>query len=150
MSSTHRVADAVPTNSSLSDAERHAIVEIAAIAVSVDHAIHRDETASLRKIAATLGVDAAPELTALFAQLGQKVDKSAASDRLVAAAARLGSVAAREVAYKAACRVMLVDLNASEEESAFDRELVAVLALSEDDAVRLRATVTSEFRADAT
>jgi hypothetical protein len=148
MPTPEKIAEAILSDVQLTEPESRAVIQIAAAAITVDRAVHREEIGILQHVAVKLGHNAEPEFKALFAKLGPDADEPAAERRLREAAARVESAAAREVAYKIAYAITLADLVATDRESAFHRKLIEVLCLSTDDAARLADDVTAVMKAE--
>lgn len=133
------IANAVPANAALTDPERHAIVEIAYLAVAADHRVNVQEEAALRSIAQKLG--AAKDVDRIIERLGSARDRTTADARLRELAKSLASYEARAVAYKAAYAVALADLASSDEEFEFDLQLIDALQLPQSEVERLAEEV---------
>jgi hypothetical protein len=148
MPTPEKLAMAIPDNVKLTDEESRAVIEIAAIAVGIDRAIHRAEVAGLQKIAARLGKTAEAEFSSLYDKLGVSDEKAAVGERIRGAAARLASTTSREVAYRAAVAITLADDEAHAKEIALHADLASALSLSKDDTARLSAEVTKAVEGD--
>jgi hypothetical protein len=115
------------TNTLAAD-EVDAVIEIAYAMAAANGDASFEELGSVRALAKHLrpGVDVA----ALFDALGEKIHGETPPNVARAAAKRLATDAAREIAYKAAYTVAAFDLETNEEERELDDVLVEALGLS--------------------
>jgi hypothetical protein len=141
MSFVDTLANAIPSDVSLTDRERGAVLEIACLAVAADHRIHEQEAAAFRSIAKKLGSSA--DVDAILARFDGRVDRAEADARLRELAAYLGTAAARALAYRTAYALSLADRASSDEEFEFDLQLIDALGLSQGDVDRMIEEVTA-------
>lgn len=146
-----RLVRIVPDGLSITAKDAHAIVAIAFLSVAADRTVHPDEEAALRAVAKRLALgitdgDGAwkkPDtvVDGLFERIGTSLTRDDADDRLRATAADIATPTARELVYKVAYALAMVDLAASDEEFEFDLQLIDALGLAQDDADRWTAEV---------
>lgn len=144
MPSIQNIASAVPSDVTLTETDRAAILEIAFLAVAADHKIHQEEEAALRAIAKRISpasVDSEAEIDALLLEIGGRIDRETADTKLREVASRLSTVEARSLAYKAAYALALADLASTDEEFEFDLQLIDALHLEQDVVDQLTADV---------
>jgi hypothetical protein len=139
MSSIENIAQAVPSDVKLADAERKAVVEIAYLAVASDHDVNEQEEAALRSIAKKLGGE--KDVDPIIKRMSGPIAREIADARLQELAKLLPAYEARVVAYKAAYAVALSDLASSDEEFEFDLQLIDALGLPQSEADRLAEEV---------
>ncbi len=109
--------------------EIEAVLEIAYAMANANGHASFDELDSFRALVRHLSP--AADMSALLDRLGAAFDAAESiEERVRAAAARLGSAAAREAAYKAAYTIAVFDLETNEEERDLDELLIEVLGLS--------------------
>jgi tellurite resistance protein len=142
------LAHIIPNETELTDAQRSAVLEIAAMAAAVDRAIHRAEIASIERVAAKLGKPIDAEIGSLFKRLTSKSNEDETRERLKSAAARLDSDPARELAYKVAYGITVADLDDDARESAYMTELATALGLAEEATSQLEAAVKDLLKKD--
>lgn len=153
-----RLVRIVPDGLSLASKDAHAIVAIAFLSVAADRTVHPDEESALRAIARRLapavtdgdGVWKKPDalVDGLFERIGTSLARDDADARLRATAADVATPAGRELAYKVAYALAMVDLAASDEEFEFDLQLIDALGLAQDDADRWTAEVVEALDDD--
>lgn len=146
MTAAERIAAALPPGTDLAEAEREAILGIALLSIAADRKVNDDELAALRAIALRLGGEATADRAdaAVDALLLRGVpERDVADERLRELAGRLGSAAARSLAYAAACALSRVDQDDADQEFEFDLQLIDALGLSQAEAERLAAAVTT-------
>lgn len=138
MSFIENVANAVPSATSLSDAERRAVVEIAYLAVASDHVVNEHEEKALRSVAAKIG---GADLVDPILAKARRLDRESADARLRELAKALPTYEARVLAYKAAYAVAIADLASSDQEFEFDLQLIDALELPQSEVDRFAEDV---------
>ena len=103
------IADAIPQNVVLSDAERSAILEIGLLCIASDRRVDPDEEKAFRAIAKKLGET---KTDAILGKLSDSPTREEADARLVALAGQLASDPAKHLAYKVAYTMAMADLAA--------------------------------------
>jgi hypothetical protein len=141
-------AQIVPADSDLNDEQRRVVLEIAATAAAADRVIHRDEIAALEVLAQRLGRSAEAEFASMFKKLGERIEPEKATKQLRVLSIKLESAEARELAYKAAWAITLVDKESSPREESFGKDLANALSLKGDAASRLAEEVQALMPAD--
>jgi hypothetical protein len=131
-----------------------AILEVAYLAMRADKHLAEEEVDVFARVAGALLAPppaqhyraqadhhrAAPPLDTK--EVNRWLDRFAGpAERLAALAALLTDSLARSLAYQIACLIAISDLDASDGEDQFDRDLVEALGLSEEDAALLAGEV---------
>ncbi len=133
----------------LTPAEAQGILLVAFLATEADSKVSGEEESSFRAIAKALrGLAPAGDpalgnakLDELIGKTAGDVDRSGRAAVLAKIASTLASPLARELAYKVAIGMSLVDLEKSDEEDDFDSDLIQALGLSEEQADTLAGDV---------
>lgn len=139
------IADAIPNNTSLSDAERSAVLEIGLLCIASDGRVDPDEEKAFRAIGSKLGEK---KLDAIMGKLHDNLTREEADARVLELAKVFGSDATKRIAYKVAYAMSLADLSAADEEFEFDLQLVDALGLSQDTVDQLVEEVNGALAAD--
>jgi len=148
----------LPSQADLTVGEVDAILEAAYLATAADgelspeeHAAFRSVASALRQVAAGSG-KAKPigddDLAKLFARFAVRSDHVARAERVTAVRARLERTPVRELAYKVAFAMSLCDLDANDEEAAYDDELIEAFGIEGERADALAAEVYAALDAD--
>jgi DnaJ-domain-containing protein 1 len=150
----------LPQQADLSVGEVDAILEAAYLATAADGELSPEELEAFRSVASALrhvAAGLAPakakpisdrELDQLFERFAVRSDHVARAERITAVRARLGRTHVRELAYKVAFAMSLCDLDANEEEAAYDDELIEAFAIDGERADTLAAEVYAALDAD--
>jgi tellurite resistance protein len=149
----------LPQQADLTVGEVDAILEAAYLATAADGVLSPEEHHAFRSVASSLRRVAAgkagaakgipdDELEALFARYATRSDQASRVERVSAMRARLGRTPVRELAYKIAFAMSLCDLDANEEEAAYDDELVEAFGIEDERADTLAAEVYAALDAD--
>jgi hypothetical protein len=139
----------LPARASLSVSEVDAILETAYLATAADGHLTDEENEGFRAIAGKLRGLASGEakgvsdgdLAKLFERFAVRSDHAARSERIAALAKQLAKAELRELAYKVAFAMSLVDLEASKDEAELGDELIAAFGLTGDRADELAGEV---------
>ena len=145
-----------PQAGTLTAAEAQAILKVAFLAGEADGSIADEEqnafsgvASALRKLVAENDPKMSEEsLEKMLDVLTEELDKSGRAPCLEKVAAALSRPLAKDLAYKVAVAMSLSDLDRSDDESEFDDELVAALALSEEHADVLAGDVYAALEDD--
>jgi hypothetical protein len=154
-----RVERVLPARAQFSGNEVDAILEAAYLATAADGRLSDEEYEAFRAVASTLlhvaaGGTGVPrllgdrELDGLFEGFAAKSTHADRSARVTAVRDRLGRADVRELAYKVAFAMSLCDLDANEDEEAYDDELMENFGIEEDRADTLAAEVYAALDAD--
>lgn len=127
----YRVAAEDAYDTTLTDRERDAVFEIAAMMAQASGPVTLDEAHALSDLVAHLeGRPASTaELSTVLRKAGARRGNATAEERVRQLAAAMRRRVAREVAYKAAYAIRVSDLAANDAEADFDELLVEVLDL---------------------
>ncbi|MEO8876194.1 MAG: hypothetical protein ABI461_11450 [Polyangiaceae bacterium] len=172
MATAEQVANVVPSKLDLSPRERDAVLEIAYLAIAADRVLNEEEVEAFRSVAARLRGETSPmseqELGTLLDRFSNRLEhtkatmvpgddaedseterdrllRAEADERLRALCTDLPRAETRELAYKIAYALALCDLETTDEEFEFDRQLVDALGLSIDKAGELADEVVMAF-----
>jgi hypothetical protein len=154
-----RVERVLPARAEFSRTEVDAILEAAYLATAADGRLSEEEYEAFRAVASTLRFIAAGgsgvpplledrELDGLFdgfAARGAHADRVA---RVSAVRDQLARAEVRELAYKVAFAMSLCDLDANDDEEAYDDELMESFGIDEERADALAAEVYAALDAD--
>ena len=149
----------LPPRADLTVGEVDAMLEAAYLATAADGVLSSEENEAFRYVASALRHVAAgasgrakpigdKDLNLLFERFAVRSDHAARLDRLAAMRARLGRTEVRELAYKVAFAMSLCDLDANDDETAYDDELVEVFGIEGERADALAAEVYAALDAD--
>jgi hypothetical protein len=152
----------LPPRADFTVGEVDAILEAAYLATAADGVLTKEEIEAFRSVASSLRHIAAgggggkgtvkvigdEDLDALFERFAVRSDHVARAERVGAVRGRLGRVEVRELAYKVAFAMSLCDLDANEEEEAYDDELIEAFGIEDDRADALAAEVYAALDAD--
>ncbi len=149
----------LPPQADLTVGEVDAILEAAYLATAADGELSPEEHEAFRSVASALRqVAAGPtgktkpigdaDLAKLFERFAVRSDQAARAERVTAVRARLGRTPVRELAYKVAFAMSLCDLDANDDEAAYDDELVAAFGIEDERADALAAEVYAALDAD--
>ena len=151
----------LPQRADLTVGEVDAILEAAYLATAADGTLSEEENeafrfvaSALRHVAAGGGAGASAkvigdkDLDSLFARFAGRSEHAERGQRVSAMRARLGRAEVRELAYKVAFAMSLCDLDANEEEEAYDDELVEAFGIDGERADALAAEVYAALDAD--
>ena len=153
------VESVLPGRADFTVGEVDAILEGAYLATAADGVLHHRGARGvslggvvLRQIAAGGGsAKAKPiadkDLDALFERFAVRSDHAERAERIKAMRERLGRTPVRELAYKIAF-AMLCDLDANDDEAAYDDELIAAFGIDGERADALAAEVYAALDAD--
>lgn len=137
----------IPPTVALSAKERDAAIEIAFLSVMADREIDPDEESLLRAMGARLAAGAgADPVDALLARFAGPLPREEADAHLRKVAAGLTSAPARELAYRMAHALSIVDLASADEEFEFDLQLIDALGLDSSTVERLTDEVMTAFQ----
>jgi hypothetical protein len=133
----------------LTAAEVQAILLVAFLATEADAKVSGEEESSFRNLAKALRALAPAgdpglanaKLDELIGKTAGDVDRTGRPAVLAKIASALATPLARELAYKVAIGMSLVDLEKSDEEDDFDSEVIQALGLSEEQADTLAGDV---------
>lgn len=153
------VARVLPTRADLTVGEVDAILEAAYLATAADGELTHEELEAFREVASALRHIAAgggavrkpigdKDLSLLFERFAVRSEHAERLQRVSAVRARLGRTEVRELAYKVAFAMSLCDLDANEDEAAYDDELVEAFGLDGERADALAAEVYAALDCD--
>lgn len=136
------LANLVPADLSVSSEQADVLLELAFLTTAVDGRLDDEELSHFREIAGRLRGKATSnaELDALLARLGGRVDRREVEERVNTIAPTL-SGALRDLAFKLAVGLSVVDLDASRHESDFVANLADALGLDDERVDALTAEV---------
>jgi DnaJ-domain-containing protein 1 len=153
---TVHVERVLPSQSDLTVSEVDAILEAAYLATAADGHLSPDEYEAFRAVAEKLRGLAAgvakplgdADLAKLFERYAVRSDHAARQERIGALRDQLKRASSRELAYKIAFAMGLCDLDANDEEAAYDDELVAAFGIADERADALAAEVYAALDED--
>ena len=150
----------LPSRADFTVGEVDAILEAAYLATAADghlseeeHEAFRTVASSLRQLAAGGGPGKAKpiadkDLDALFSRFAVRSEHAERAARIAAMRERLGRTEVRELAYKVAFAMSLCDLDANDDEAAYDDELIDAFGIDGERADALAAEVYAALDAD--
>jgi len=157
---TVHVESVLPGRADFTVGEVDAILEAAYLATAADGVLTTEEREAFRSVASSLRQIAAgggpskakpiadKDLDGLFERFAVRSDHADRSERVAAMRERLGRTAVRELAYKIAFAMSLCDLDANDDEAAYDDELIEAFGIDGDRADALAAEVYAALDAD--
>jgi hypothetical protein len=139
------VTRVLPQEGVLNAAESDAILEIAYLSTVADGVLSDAELDAFGSAYARLtgksGPPTAAQMDAVLERFAGNVDHAEALERMTELAKTITRPESRAAAYKLAFAMGLTDFATSDEEWAFEDELLGVLGLSTDDADKLEGEV---------
>lgn len=150
----------LPPRADFTVGEVDAILEAAYLATAADGELSPEELEAFRSVASSLRHIAAGggpgkakvigdrDLALLFERFAVRSDHAERAQRVSAVRSRLGRTEVRELAYKVAFAMSLCDLDANEEEAAYDDELIEAFGIDGERADALAAEVYAALDAD--
>jgi hypothetical protein len=152
----------LPPRADLTVGEVDAILEAAYLATAADGELSAEEHEAFRAVASALRHIAAggggaaskakvigdKDLNLLFERFAVRSEHAERAARVSAVRDRLGRTEVRELAYKVAFAMSLCDLDANEEEAAYDDELIEAFGIDGERADALAAEVYAALDCD--
>jgi hypothetical protein len=150
----------LPKRADLTVGEVDAILEAAYLATAADGELSKEEHEAFRSVASALrhvATGGGPgkakplgdkDLDLLFERFAVRSDHAERAQRVSAVRARLGRTEVRELAYRVAFAMSLCDLDANEEEAAYDDELIEAFGIDDERADALAAEVYAALDSD--
>jgi hypothetical protein len=160
----------LPSRADLTVGEVDAILEAAYLATAADGQLSTEEHEAFRAVASALrhiAAGGAPgyrdpargrasevkvmgdkDLDLLFERFAVRSEHTERAERVSAVRSRLGRTEVRELAYKVAFAMSLCDLDANEEEAAYDDELIDAFGIDGERADALASEVYAALDAD--
>jgi tellurite resistance protein len=149
----------LPLRADFTVGEVDAILEAAYLATAADGELSPEELEAFRAVASALRHVAAggagkaksisdKDLDLLFERFAVRSDHAERATRITAMRTRLGRTEVRELAYKVAFAMSLCDLDANEEEAAYDDELIEAFGIDGERADALAAEVYAALDTD--
>jgi hypothetical protein len=155
----------LPPRADFTVGEVDAILEAAYLATAADGILSVEESEAFRFVASALRHVAAgggggggcggtgkvigdKDLDVLFERFAVRSEHAERVQRVTAMRSRLGRTEVRELAYKVAFAMSLCDLDANEEEAAYDDELIEAFGIEGERADALAAEVYTALDAD--
>lgn len=158
-SATDFISKVLPASATLDAAEVDAILEIAYLTIAADRRLSDSELEAFGAVVERLrsgGPVSRSQLDKTLDDMYARADSARESsrsgyddERLQQLGTKLGAPA-REIAYKVAYAIGLVDMDSSDEEFELDLQLVDALELSNDRAEALANEVLTAFTPDDT
>jgi hypothetical protein len=150
----------LPARADLTVGEVDAILEAAYLATAADGHLSPEEHEAFRAVASALRhiatggaagkakAIADRDLDLLFERFSVRSEHVERAERVSAVRGRLGRTEVRELAYKVAFAMSLCDLDANEEEAAYDDELIEAFGIDGERADALAAEVYAALDCD--
>lgn len=134
-------------DSELTTAEIDAILEIGYLAIACDRDLRDEELEGFGHLIAKLDGDGSfGRLTEAVERFAAHLDRDGLEGRLETCAAVLSRKEARDLGYRVACALSLVDRDLGDREFELDLSLIAALGLTQDEADALLHQVHASLR----